>query len=72
MKKALARLGIDMSAKDVAARGLSAKELKSAYIRAAKRWHPDGKPEADKAQFEKEFKLVSAAYSTLRPLCTDK
>ena len=46
----------------------SADELKSAYRRLAKQYHPDlysGKPEAEKKQAEEKFKEINHAYSVL-------
>ena len=46
----------------------SADELKSAYRRLAKQYHPDlyaGKPEADKKQAEEKFKEINHAYDVL-------
>ena len=34
---------------------MTVKDLKSAYIKAAKKSHPDGKEEKDKAHFEKVY-----------------
>jgi len=70
VEAALARLQIPKTASQFAATGLSVKELKTAYIKAAKKWHPDGKEDKDKAHYEQEFKLVSAAYTLLRPMCS--
>ena len=46
----------------------SADELKSAYRRLAKQYHPDlyaGKPEAEKKDAEEKFKEINHAYSVL-------
>ncbi|CAI5499572.1 unnamed protein product [Closterium sp. Naga37s-1] len=47
---------------------LTPAELKAAYHRCAKQWHPDAqhglKPE-DRAEAERRFKLISSAYETL-------
>ena len=46
----------------------SADELKSAYRRLAKQYHPDlyaGKPESEKKQAEEKFKEINHAYSVL-------
>ncbi|MBR2918483.1 MAG: DnaJ domain-containing protein, partial [Clostridia bacterium] len=46
----------------------SADELKSAYRRLAKQYHPDlfaGKPDAEKKQAEEKFKEINHAYDVL-------
>jgi len=69
IQAALKRLSIDMPASEFSSGGMSVKSLKSAYLQAAKKSHPDGKADKDKAHFEQEFKLVSAAYTLLLPMC---
>lgn len=69
IQAALKQLAIDMPASQVASGGMSAKSLKSAYLQAAKKAHPDGKADKDKAHFEQEFKRVSAAFTLLQPMC---
>ncbi len=41
-------------------------EIKDAYRKLAKEWHPDRHPEAEKPAAEEKFKAISAAYETLR------
>jgi molecular chaperone DnaJ len=51
-------LGVEESA--------SQDDIKSAYRKLAKEWHPDRHPEADKKkEAEEKFKQISAAYETL-------
>ncbi len=45
-------------------RGASGDEIKSAYRKAALRWHPDRNP-ADKSQAEEKFREATEAYSVL-------
>lgn len=40
-------------------------EVRKAYHKAAKRWHSDGKPRADKGSYDREFRYVSEAYRNL-------
>ena len=50
-------LGVDSSASDA--------DLRSAYRRAALRWHPDKQRPSERPYAEEQFKLVAEAYSTL-------
>jgi molecular chaperone DnaJ len=45
-------------------RDASAEQVKSAYRKAAMRWHPDRNPES-KSEAEEQFRLASEAYSVL-------
>lgn len=44
----------------------SADEVKSAYHRLAKKWHPDRFSGAEKAQAEERFRLISEAFNALK------
>ena len=46
------------------ARGAGGKEVKKAYHKLARRWHPDKNPE-DKEQAEANFKKIARAYEVL-------
>src|SRR5208282_2582244 len=48
----------------VVGRDASADQIKSAYRKAALKWHPDRNPE-NKAEAEENFRLASEAYSVL-------
>ncbi len=41
-------------------------EIKEAYRKLAKEWHPDRHPEAEKKAAEEKFKEISSAYETLK------
>ena len=41
-------------------------EIKAAYHRLAKRWHPDRFSGAEKAQAEERFRLISEAFTSLK------
>lgn len=47
------------------ARGASQDDVKSAYRKLAKKWHPDRHQGAEKAKAEAEFKKVNEAYEVL-------
>jgi DnaJ-class molecular chaperone len=47
------------------AREASQDEIKKAYRKLAKEWHPDRKEGKDKAEAEKRFKAISEAYAVL-------
>ena len=47
------------------ARGASADEIKRAYRRLAKEWHPDRHPPAKRAQVETKFKAIAEAHEVL-------
>ena len=42
------------------------KEIKSAYRRLARKWHPDLRPAAEKKEAEEKFKLINEAYEVLK------
>ena len=46
--------------------GASAEEVKAAYHRLAKLWHPDRFDGAQKAKAEERFRMISEAFETLR------
>ncbi len=46
-------------------RSASEKEIKDAFRRLARRWHPDRHKGSDKAQAEEKFKEISEAYEVL-------
>lgn len=46
-------------------RNASEKEIKSAYRRLAKKWHPDLQPKEKKKDAEEHFKRISEAYEVL-------
>jgi DnaJ-class molecular chaperone len=41
------------------------KEIKAAYRRAARRWHPDRAPAGDEAAFRARMQQINAAYQLL-------
>ncbi|NMA91668.1 MAG: J domain-containing protein [Firmicutes bacterium] len=47
-------------------RDASEKEIKSAYRRLARKWHPDLRPEDEKEEAAKQFKRVNEAYEVLK------
>ncbi len=47
-------------------RNASEKEIKSAYRKLARKWHPDLHPAADKEKAEEEFKRINEAYEVLK------
>lgn len=51
-------LGVERSATD--------KEIKSAYRKLARKWHPDLHPAADKKKAEEQFKKINEAYEVLK------
>ncbi len=51
-------LGLDRSA--------SEKDIKNAYRKLARKWHPDLHPEADKKKAEEKFKEINEAYEVLK------
>ncbi|OPL12484.1 MAG: molecular chaperone DnaJ [Firmicutes bacterium ML8_F2] len=51
-------LGVDRNASD--------KEIKSAYRKLARKWHPDLHPSADKKKAEEKFKQINEAYEVLK------
>lgn len=51
-------LGVDRNASD--------KEIKSAYRKLARKWHPDLHPPADKKKAEEKFKQINEAYEVLK------
>jgi len=44
----------------------SASDIKRAYLRLARRWHPDKNDASRKSECEKKFKAITEAYDTLR------
>ena len=42
------------------------KEIKAAYRKLARKWHPDLRPPAEKAAAEKKFKRINEAYEVLK------
>ena len=46
--------------------GASAEDIKTAYHRLAKKWHPDRFSGVEKAEAEKRFRLLAEAFSMLR------
>ena len=44
------------------AQGASVEHVQAAFLRLAKRWHPDCHPPAERAEAEAQFKRVAAAY----------
>ncbi len=51
-------LGLDRSATD--------KEIKAAYRKLARKWHPDLHPAAEKKEAEEKFKKINEAYEVLK------
>lgn len=51
-------LGVNREATD--------KEIKAAYRKLARRWHPDLRPPAEKAEAEEKFKRLNEAYEVLK------
>ncbi len=51
-------LGVDRKATD--------KEIKSAYRKLARKWHPDLHPAAEKKEAEEQFKKINEAYEVLK------
>ncbi|MGM0688087.1 MAG: DnaJ C-terminal domain-containing protein [Bacillota bacterium] len=51
-------LGVDRKATD--------KEIKSAYRKLARKWHPDLHPAAEKKEAEEKFKKINEAYEVLK------
>ncbi len=47
-------------------RDATAKEIKSAYRRLARKWHPDLRPAHEKKEAEEQFKRVNEAYEVLQ------
>lgn len=47
-------------------RKASEKEIKSAYRKLARKWHPDLHPAAEKKQAEEQFKRINEAYEVLK------
>jgi curved DNA-binding protein len=47
-------------------RNASEKEIKSAYRKLARKWHPDLHPAAEKKQAEEQFKRINEAYEVLK------
>lgn len=47
-------------------RGASEKEIKSAYRKLARKWHPDLHPAAEKKEAEEKFKKINEAYEVLK------
>jgi hypothetical protein len=50
------------------ARDAAQPEIRAAYLRLAKRWHPDGHPPETQAVAEQEFKKVTEAYERCEQL----
>lgn len=46
-------------------RGATEKEIKTAYRKLARKWHPDLHTEKDKAEAEEKFKQINEAYEVL-------
>ena len=46
-------------------RSASEKEIKTAYRKLARKWHPDLQPDKDKAAAEEKFKQINEAYEVL-------
>ncbi|MFZ5645151.1 MAG: DnaJ C-terminal domain-containing protein [Bacillota bacterium] len=46
-------------------RNATEKEIKTAYRKLARKWHPDLHPEKDKEQAEEKFKRINEAYEVL-------
>ncbi len=46
-------------------RNAAAKEIKAAYRKLARKWHPDLHPEKEKAAAEAKFKQINEAYEVL-------
>ncbi|KAK4538271.1 hypothetical protein CDCA_CDCA16G4296 [Cyanidium caldarium] len=44
------------------AQGASVEQVQAAFLRLAKKWHPDCHPPAERAEAEAQFKRVAAAY----------
>ncbi len=51
-------LGVDRSATD--------KEIKAAYRKMARKWHPDLHPQKEKKEAEEKFKRINEAYEVLK------
>lgn len=51
-------LGVDKNASD--------KEIKAAYRKLARKWHPDLHPAAEKKEAEEKFKKINEAYEVLK------
>ncbi|NLA05676.1 MAG: J domain-containing protein [Firmicutes bacterium] len=47
-------------------RGAEEKEIKAAYRKLARKWHPDLRPPAEKAAAEEQFKRINEAYEVLK------
>ena len=47
-------------------RNASEKEIKSAYRKLARKWHPDLHPAAEKKEAEEKFKKINEAYEVLK------
>ncbi len=47
-------------------RDATEKEIKSAYRRLARKWHPDLRPESEKKEAAEQFKRVNEAYEVLK------
>ncbi len=47
-------------------RGSSDKEIKAAYRKQARKWHPDLHPAAEKKEAEEKFKRINEAYEVLK------
>lgn len=47
-------------------RGATEKEIKSAYRKLARKWHPDLHPAAEKEEAEEKFKKINEAYEVLK------
>ena len=41
-------------------------EIRRAYIRAVKRWHPDGQPPGKRAEYSARMQQINTAYARLR------
>lgn len=58
LKEAREILGLEFSA--------TRQEIKAAYRRAARRWHPDRAPKEEEAAFRARMQEVNAAYQRLK------
>jgi molecular chaperone DnaJ len=58
LKEAREILGLELTA--------TRQEIKAAYRRAARRWHPDRAPKSQEAEFRARMQEVNAAYQRLK------